>query len=143
MVNIDNLIDYMQLIFYTGNFDSPVSAFMGNGGPNNFYAIDKRDDRSSGFLFFAHDAEHSMMIGPENPGIGIQENRVTISYPPMTMDSFSKFHPQWLHFKLSANKEYRQRFADRAYKNFFNKGVFTPSALHDRFAKENVSGAVL
>ena len=133
MVDIDNLIDFMQLIFYTGNFDSPVSAFMQNQGPNNFYAIDKRDDRSGGFIFFAHDAEHTMMIGPEGPGIGIQENRVTIPY--MSVANFSKFHPQWLHYKLSANKEYRQRFADRAYKNFFNKGVFTPTALHDRFAK--------
>jgi len=133
MVNMDNLIDYMQLIFYTGNFDSPVSAFMQNQGPNNFYSIDKRDDRSTGFIFFAHDAEHTMMIGPEGPGIGIQENRVTI--PNMSVANFSKFHPQWLHFKLSANKEYRLRFADRAYKNFFNKGVFTPNALHERFAK--------
>lgn len=133
MLNIDNLIDYMQLIFYTGNFDAPVSAFMNNAGPNNFYAIDKRDDRSSGFLFFAHDSEHSLMIGPEGPGIGIQENRVTI--PNMRVSDFSKFHPQWLHFKLSANNEYRQRFADRAYKNFFNNGVFTPDALHERFAK--------
>ena len=134
MVDIDNLIDYMQIIFYTGNFDSPVSAFIQqNGGPNNFYTIDRRDDKSSGFIFFSHDAEHSMMIGPEGPGIGIQENRVTI--PNMWVGNFSKFHPQWLHFKLSSNKEYRQRFADRAYKNFFNKGVFTHDALRERFQK--------
>ena len=133
IVNIDNLIDYMQLIFYTGNFDSPVSAFSNNLNPNNFYAIDRRDDRSSGFLFFAHDAEHAMMIEREGPGIGIQENRVTI--PNMSVSGFSKFHPQWLHFKLTSNKEYRQRFADRAYKHFFNKGVFTPAAVKERFAK--------
>jgi len=131
IVNIDNLIDYMQLIFYTGNYDAPVSAFKNNQGPNNFYAIDKRDDRSSGFLFFAHDSEHSMLIGPENQGIGIQENRVTIL--GMNAFIFARFQPQWLHFKLSANKEYRQRFADRAYKNFFNNGVFTPDVVHARF----------
>ena len=133
IVNIDNLIDYMQLIFYTGNYDAPVSAFKGNQGPNNFYTIDRRDDKSSGFLFFAHDSEHSMLIEAENQGIGIQENRVTI--PNMWVGGLSKFHPQWLHFKLSSNKEYRQRFADRAYKNFFNKGVFTPAAVRERFAK--------
>ncbi|HEY3372869.1 MAG TPA: CotH kinase family protein [Prolixibacteraceae bacterium] len=138
MINIDNLIDYMQLIFYTGNFDSPVSAFSypSNTSPNNYYVIDKRDERSSGFLFFAHDAEHTMMIGPEGPGIGLQENRV--NPPNLSVANFSKFHPQWLHAKLSDNKEYRQRFADRAYKNFFNNGVFTPKALHDRFAKREV-----
>lgn len=133
MVDIDNLIDYMQLIFYTGNYDAPVSQFRGNADPNNFYAIDRRDDKSSGFIFFAHDAEHSMMISAENVGIGIQQNRVTI--PNMWVSGASKFHPQWLHFKLSSNKEYRQRFADRAYKNFFNKGVFTPAVAKERFQK--------
>jgi hypothetical protein len=33
----------------------------------------------------------------------------------MTVSTFEAFHPQWLHFKLSANAEYRMRFADRAY----------------------------
>ena len=136
MINIDNLIDYMQVIFYTGNFDAPTSSFGANQGPNNFYAIDKRDDRSTGFIFFTHDAEHSMMIGPEpngGPGIGINENRVTI--PNMSVSDISRFHPQWLHYKLTSNKEYRQRFADRVYKNFYNNGVFTPDVCHDRFQK--------
>ncbi len=133
MVNIDNLIDYMQVIFYTGNFDAPTTAFGANAAPNNFYALDKRDDKSTGFVFVTHDSEHTLMIGPEGPGIGIQENRVQIGN--MSVYGFPVFHPQWLHFKLTQNKEYRQRFADRAYKNFFNNGVFTPNALHDRFAK--------
>lgn len=133
MVDIDNLIDYMQIIFYTGNYDAPVSAFKNNQGPNNFYAIDRRDDRSSGFIFFAHDSEHSLLIEAENVGIGIQQNRVTI--PIMRVADFSKFHPQWLHFRLSANKEYRQRFADRAYMHFFHQGVFTPAAVRARFEK--------
>jgi hypothetical protein len=143
IVNLDNLIDYMQLIFYTGNFDSPVSAFMQNQGPNNFYAIDKRDDRSSGFIFFAHDAEHTMMITPEGPGIGIQENRVTP--PGMSLTYPTKFHPQWLHYKLSSNAEYKLRFADRAYKNFYNNGVFTPAVAKERFAKRvaEVSKAIV
>jgi len=134
MVNIDNLIDYMQVIFYTGNFDAPVSAFIGsNSGPNNFYAIDRRDDRSSGFQFFAHDSEHSLMFTKEGPGIGIEENRVEI--PNMQVNSYTRFQPQWLHYKLTFNKEYRQRFADHVYKNFYNNGVFTPEANHDRMQK--------
>lgn len=133
MLNFDNLIDYMQLIFYTGNFDAPTSAFGQNQGPNNFYAIDKRDDKSTGFTFYAHDSEHSMMIGAEYPGIGINENRVQI--PNMSVYSLNLFHPQWLHFKLTSNIEYRQRFADRVYRNFFNKGVFVPELAHERFQK--------
>jgi len=130
-VNIDNLIDYMQVIFYTGNYDAPTSSFGGNTIVNNFYSIDKRDDKSTGFIFFAHDAEHSMMINAGNVGIGLYENRVTLSN--MNVYGFETFHPQWLHYKLTSNKEYRQRFADRAYKNFFNKGVFTPDIAKARF----------
>jgi len=35
MVDIDNLIDYMNVIFYTGNFDAPVSIWGNNKNPNN------------------------------------------------------------------------------------------------------------
>ncbi len=130
LVDIDNLIDYMQLTFYTGNFDAPISSFLGNSSPNNFYAIDRRDDKSSGFIFMAHDGEHTMMIESEEPGIGLYENRVPISG---NVSDFSKFQPQWLHYKLAVNKEYQQRFADRAYKNFYNKGVFVPANVQGRF----------
>ncbi len=130
LVDIDNLIDYMQLTFYTGNFDAPISSFLENSSPNNFYAIDRRDDKSSGFIFMAHDGEHTMMIESEGPGQGLYENRVPISG---NVSDFSKFQPQWLHYKLAVNKEYQQRFADRAYKNFYNKGVFVPANVLGRF----------
>ena len=131
LVDINNLIDYMILIFYSGNFDAPVSKFSGDQNPNNFYAINKRDDKTRGFIFFAHDAEHTMMIDPVSPGIGIDENRVEINN--LSVNNFSKFHPQWLHQKLTSNAEYRQRFADRAYKHFFNNGVLTPNKAEERF----------
>ncbi|MBN2806125.1 MAG: CotH kinase family protein [Prolixibacteraceae bacterium] len=133
LVDIDNLIDYMLTIFYGGNFDAPTSAFRGNRDPNNFYTIYKRDDKSQGFRFFNHDAEHSLMIDPVNPGIGINENRVDL--PSMYVDNMYKFHPQWLHQKLTENAEYRQRFADRVYRHFFNDGVFTPEKAEERFMK--------
>jgi hypothetical protein len=132
MVDIDNLIDYMQLIFYTGNFDAPTSSFGQNNMANNFYAIDRRDDKSSGFKFFAHDSEHTMMIESQGPGYGLNENRVQLS---MSVGGLFAFHPQWLHYKLTSNKEYRQRFADRAYRNFYNNGVFVPTEVQKRFQK--------
>lgn len=130
LVDIDNLIDYMITIFYTGNFDAPVTAFGGNDKPNNFYTIFNRNDKTQGFKFFAHDAEHSLMYYSASPGIGINENRV--SPAGMSLSSFSYFHPQWLHHKLTANPEYRQRFADRAYKHLTGNGVFTPEACKAR-----------
>ncbi len=137
-VDIDNLIDYMLVIFYAGNFDAPVSKFSQNYNPNNFYAVYNRKKKHEGFRFFVHDAEHSLMTDPVWPGIGLYENRVNIgaiSSERMNVTYFGKFHPQWLHFKLSENKEYRLRFADRVYRHFFNNGALTPDSCVSRFKK--------
>lgn len=143
LVDIDNLIDFMLVIFYAGNFDSPTSKFGQNKSPNNFYCIYNRTAQE-GFKFFAHDAEHTLRTtAGEGPGVGLYENRVNIgnlndSYK-MTVADFSRFHPQWLHFKLSENAEYRIRFADHVYKHFFNQGCMTPpkaTALFLSRAKE-------
>lgn len=137
-VDVDNLIDYMLVIFYGGNFDSPVSKFSQNYNPNNFYAIDNREKKRDGFKFYAHDAEHTLLTDAVSPGIGLYEDRVnigSISNGRMEVTYFGKFHPQWLHFKLSENKEYRIRFADRVYRHFFNNGALTPDSCIARFKK--------
>jgi len=129
LVDVDNLIDYMITIFHTGNYDAPVSKFSGNKNPNNFYAVYNRSD-DKGFIFFCHDNEHTLLIDPVNVGDGIDEDRVTIADQSgdrkMVVNSFTKFHPQWLHYKLSENKEYRQKFADHVYKHYFNNGILVP-----------------
>lgn len=143
LVDVDNLIDYMNIIFYTGNFDAPVSSFMNNKGPNNFFAIYNRND-DRGFTFIAHDNEHTLLSVPVpgNPNNGINENRVNIgslrSGNKMEVSSFDKFHPQWLHFRLSQNTEYRQRFADKAYQFFYNQGIFTPEMAAALFKKRTL-----
>jgi hypothetical protein len=139
LVDIDNLIDYMLIIFYTGNFDAPTSSFGNNKGCNNFYAIDDRTDKSTGFKFFAHDAEHSLFDEAHWPGIGIDEDRVNLATRTdamkMEVTDLSRFHPQWLHYKLSANAEYRMRFADRAYSAFKTGGVFSSEKSLSRLNK--------
>lgn len=138
-VDIDNLIDFMSVVFYTGNFDSPTAVFMENKKANNFYAIDNREDRSKGFTFYMHDAEHSLFDEAHIPGMGLYEDRVNIGTRQdnlkMEVSDLSRFHPQWLHFKLSANPEYRIRFADRAWKHFSVKGVFSPDSALKRLNK--------
>ena len=138
-VNIDNLIDYMLIVFYTGSFDAPISQFLNNDRPNNFYAIDSREDKSDGFRFFVHDTEHSMMIDPVTVGQGIYENRVNVGTVTgdrrMDIREFKYFNPQWLHFKLSANAEYRMQFADRAAIHLIDDGVFTVKKANKRFNK--------
>lgn len=142
-VDIDNLIDYMINIFYTGNFDSPTSSFGDNKGPNNFYAVFNRDDKSKGFVFFVHDAEHTMMVSPVGPGAGIMENRVEPEN--MFVYNIYGFHPQWLHHKLSENEEYRVRFADKAYRHLKGNGIFTPGEGIKRFndRAEEISMAIV
>jgi len=131
LVDIDNLIDYMIIIFYTGNFDAPVSKFKGETSPNNFYAIYNRN-ANEGFKFFAHDAEHTLLAHEYSPGIGLNEDRVNITF---YVSSFFKSHPQWLHKKLAENEDYRMRFADRVYRHFFNEGVIQPERLTEIFMK--------
>ena len=141
MVDIDNLIDYMLIIFYGGNFDAPVSKFVENKWPNNFFAIyDRRGE--TGFHFFVHDAEHTLLTIPFGPGIGLEENRVNIANlsggERMTVYDFEKFHPQWLHHRLTAHPDYRARFAEHVQQHFFDGGALTPEANKTRFLQRAV-----
>lgn len=144
-VDIDNLIDYMLVIFYTGNFDAPVSAFASNAMANNYYAILNKKNKGEGFVFLAHDSEHSMFVSRYSLSDGINENRVTINDPAMTVSGLSNFQPQWLHHRLASNAEYRLRFADRAYKHFSLGGALSPGRSTNRFRarKEQVDMAII
>ena len=139
MVDLDNLIDFMLVIFYTGNFDAPTASFMMNKRANNFYAIDNRIDNSEGFTFYTHDAEHSLFDEPHGPGIGLYEDRVSIGERTdnmkMEVSDLTVFHPQWLHFRLSENPEYRTRFADRAWKHLSDGGALSPDKSLERVNK--------
>lgn len=142
LVDIDNLIDYMLIIFFTGNFDAPITMWSNNKNPRNFYCIYDRT-QNEGFRFWVHDAEHSIRTtaGEHPNAIGTYENRVKIGNLSSTdqfrmyVDDFNNFHPQWLHFKLSSNKEYKIRFADRVYKHFFNNGAIVPEKTKAIFSE--------
>ena len=123
LLDLNNLIDYMLCVFYVGDFDSPVSGFLGNQVPNNFYAIYNRET-PDGFKFFRHDAEHSLL-----PSDGRNYDR-TGPYP--AGQQFQHFNPQWLHQQLVSHPDYVWHFANRTYKHFFNNGVFTPERSQQR-----------
>jgi hypothetical protein len=144
-VDIDNLIDYMLVIFYTGNFDAPVSAFASNNMANNYFAILNRKNKGEGFIFLTHDSEHAMFVSPYSLSDGINENRVTINDPAMSAWGVSNFQPQWLHYKLLSNAEYRLRFADRAFRHFEPGGALSPGKCSDRFhvRKEQIDMAII
>ena len=136
-VDIDNLIDYMVLVFYTGNIDGPCSKWGQNKTGANFISLKDRSNNSDGFKFFALDFEYSMLYEKVYIAEGLTENRVNIGDlkdgNKMDITSFAEFNPQWLHYKLSKNAEYRDRFANRAYYLLKENGIFTPGKNLERF----------
>ena len=59
-LDVDNLVDYMAIIFYTGGFDTGLSQFLGNNQANNWFGIYNHTTADQGFQFFIHDNEHSL-----------------------------------------------------------------------------------
>lgn len=128
MVDVDNLIDYMLVIFYTGDGDAPLSSFGNNELSNNWFGLRNRNDPETGFRFFNHDAEHTL---------GAPNSRVDRTGPFLSarQNDFLWANPQWIHQDLSANSEYRLRFADHVQRHCFGAGALTPAASLDRFQR--------
>ncbi|MFI4861703.1 MAG: CotH kinase family protein, partial [Phycisphaerales bacterium JB063] len=118
LLDVEALIDYMLVIFYTGNRDAPV--LVGNDTqPRNFLAIRDRRPGGNGFQFYVYDAEFSLGVtGDQNidrTGIeGIQ-------------------NPARLFQKLMLNEDFKQLFQDRVQTHFFNGGALSVEATTARF----------
>ncbi|MBN2842874.1 MAG: CotH kinase family protein, partial [Sedimentisphaerales bacterium] len=118
LLDVDNLIDYMLIDYYTADYDGPGSRFTYT---NNFSAIINRTN-PDGFKWMQHDSEHSFSVYSLNNSC--RENMVT----PLTTDgaNFVYFNPHWLHEQLANNViEYRLRFADRVHALLDNGGLLT------------------
>jgi hypothetical protein len=103
LVDPGNLIDYMIILYYSGDRDGP---------PNNYFSIYNREN-PDGWKFFEHDSEHSLDTG------GNMVNSMAGG------SSLGEFHPRLLHQRLMRNEEYKLLFADRVTKHCFNDGVLT------------------
>ena len=131
LLEVDNLIDYMLAIFYSGDGDATLSSFLGNNMPNNWFGLRNRNNPDQGFMFVNSDCEHTLgapnsQVDRTGPFGGSNQNRFTYA------------NPQWIHEDLMHNKEYRLRFADHVQRHFFNGGALTPEAGTNRFlAKAN------
>jgi hypothetical protein len=117
-----NLADYLLMIYYTGNYDAPVSSWV--NFPNNFYAIYDRAN-PDGFKFIAHDSEHTL-----NSPVSYNANRLG---PFSNGNTFDQNNPQWIHQQLINNAEYRLLFADRANKFLTGNGALTLAANQARY----------
>ena len=127
LLDAENLIDYMLVIFYGGNLDAPITSFGSNRSANNWYGIRNRNG-AEGFRYYVWDAEHTFLK--------LEEDR-TGPYP--AGDEYARSNPQWIWQQCLHNAEFRQRVADRVHKHFNYGGVLTPesvaSLLNKRVAK--------
>ncbi len=129
LLDVENLTAYMLVILQSGNFDAPISNFLGNNRINNYFAVRDRTG-DEGFRFFVHDSEHSYRsVDRDRNGPWNDSNFESgVQY----------FNPQWLHQQLMANEEYRIQFADKVQEAFFNDG---PLSVEAQIARVNANAA--
>lgn len=118
LLDVDNVIDYMLLIYFTGNRDSPIGPPNSGTQPRNLTTIYNRSN-PDGFKYVAHDNEHSLEVQQ-----GVNLNRFNQSLAS-SFDGIDRMTPWWMHLKLMGNDEYALRFADRVHDYFFNDGELT------------------
>ncbi|HEX4413145.1 MAG TPA: CotH kinase family protein, partial [Lacipirellulaceae bacterium] len=124
LVDMDNLIDFMAVIFYTGGYDTGLSQFLNNNQGNNWFGIYNHTTADQGFQFFIHDNEHSLGA-QEDPVHGSQNIDRTGPFNNGNQHNYSQYNPQYLHQDLLASPEYKQRFIDEVQRLFFNDGALT------------------
>ncbi|WP_035603555.1 CotH kinase family protein [Haloferula sp. BvORR071] len=118
-VDLDNLITYMLVNYYTGDGDAPLSNFLSMNRANNWRGMRNRNG-TEGFRYFVHDSEHTLQAP------SWVDNRPNTSAPNgSNRSSFTYSNPEWIHEDLAVNPEYRIRFADIAQKALFNGGAMT------------------
>lgn len=134
MVDVDNIIDYMLEIFYSGDGDATLSAFLSNTQPNNWFGMYNRNNPDMGFRFFNSDCEHTLgapswRTDRTGPFGGIAGSNI---------GNFTYANPQYIHEDLMRNPEYRVRFGDHVQKHFFNGGALTALECTNRWWRKAV-----
>ncbi len=137
LLDVDDLIDYMMVIFYSGDGDAVLSSFLANNMPNNWFSLrDRQGDR--GFTFYLQDGEHTLLA----PSWGVDRTGPWLSQSNSALFDWS--NPQWIHDSLSLNSEYRLRFADHVRKHFFNGGAMSATTAKQRWVDKaaNINKAI-
>lgn len=129
LLDVDNLMDYMIITYYTSDADGPGSKFT-RPGLNNYFASYNREN-PDGWKFYEHDSEHSMDTGN---AAGANYNMVT---PFLTNGTqFATFNPHWMHEQLAnKNSDYLTRFRDRVAKLFADDGLLSDTKVHEMLDK--------
>lgn len=129
LLDVDNLIIYSMMIGYTGNYDGPLSNFI--GASNNWYALRNRERDDRGFAYFVHDGEHSMGAGTGRWNNLNVNDRMNTTNGSDQRNTYSRYNPAFVHRDLSeSTPEYQLRFADIAHGALFEGGALTPESIH-------------
>lgn len=132
LIDVDNVIDYAMVIFYSGNLDGAITWFGGDRWHNNWHGIRNRNGKE-GFKFFIWDAEHTFLVDSMNEGL--HEDR-TGPFP--AGNDFRSSNPQWLWQQFLNNEEFRMRAADRIHNLYYGDGLLTPKAVRSIVMKRMV-----
>lgn len=138
-LDVDNLIDYMLVVFFTGALDTPLGPPNQNSRPRNLNIVGNHVT-PDGFKYIMHDNEWSLQ--QQSPGVNINRVSATLA---SALGNQNYFNPWWLHLQLKNNIEYVLHFADRVHKHFFNGGTLTPEACTARYQKriDEISMAII
>ena len=123
LADLENMIDYLLLIYYSAATDNCITWFHRNSSVNNMYAVYNREN-PDGFKWFQHDCEHAFDTSQELDRTG------PFDHENFRLEKF--FNAQTMHEKLCVNEEYRLAFADRVFKHFSNNGALTQAACEAR-----------
>jgi len=119
LLDVENVMDYAILTYFTGDRDGPGSRFTAPR-VNNYFGIFNREN-PDGFKFFEHDSEHSLDTGENNMVSPFTSGGSQMRY----------FNPHWMHEQLANdNTEYRTQFMDRVTELTFNGGFLTPEVTN-------------
>jgi hypothetical protein len=127
LLDVPNLVDYMLVILFGGNLDAPISNFLGNASPNNFFAV-RGTNGMAGFRFFAHDSEHTLL--------NLNEDRTGpyAAGDPTRGSNLTKSNPQYFWQRLQSNAEFRVLVGDHVHRHCFNGGPLSPEGLMASFS---------
>ena len=112
-LDIDRLIDYLLVNFFFGNND---------WAHKNWYATHNHTDPQGKWRYHSWDVEHIIEVSMSSFDIASS----------ITCDVTGKNDtggPTEIHQDLTANEEYRLRFADHLHEFFFNEGILTTAAV--------------
>ncbi len=131
LLDVNSLIDYMLVTFWTGNFDGATSAFLGDLTANNWFAARDRTKRQ-GFRYFVHDFEHSLFNTAEDrTGPFVRTFTDLNTYN----EKRTYYNPMFIHADLLDVPAYKLAWQQRVQKHLFNGGPLTLAANTARLNK--------